>query len=62
MFQDAGPETENDRGPRVDVSVRGVDSLLTVSRTQLTATRNREREKFINHIQSMKQCKTMTIN
>jgi len=22
----------------------------------------REREKFINHIQSMKQCKTMTIN
>ena len=24
--------------------------------------REREREKFINHIQSMKQCKTMTIN
>jgi len=27
-FQDAVPETENDCGPRVDVNVPGVDSLL----------------------------------
>ena len=27
-FQDAGPETENDRGPRVGVSVPRVNSLL----------------------------------
>jgi len=25
VFQDAGQETENDRGPRVDVSVQGVE-------------------------------------
>jgi len=37
VFQDAGPETENDRGPRVDASVRGVDSLLA------SAERSRQR-------------------
>jgi len=41
VFQDAGPETENDRGPRVDCKCSRSRQFVGVSRTQLTATRNR---------------------
>jgi len=41
---------------------RDVDCTALATFHSRVREREREREKFINHIQSMKQCKTMTIN